>query len=121
MSLVEAQKILEASEPYQKVDMRFYPSNEEGYVIPQGGGGVSDAYRAENMRVEFGHGGTHLTDLGLDADYVHRILANDVLGKNLEKGKLYEFRINIDGNNFIYRANRYKDDVINIGTYFKTD
>ncbi len=105
----------------QTVDKIAYAINEEGYTVPKGGGGVSEAYRSDDIRIEFGHGARKLTGTGMEADYVQRILAKDVLIKGLNIGEQGSFVIIIDGIKIKYSAFKYANDKINIGTFYLID
>lgn len=70
------------------------------------------------VKVNFGHGGRHLDGTGLSVQEVNKIIAQDVVDKNLKIGQFYKGQVSINGITIEYTSFGLKDGMINIGTYY---
>lgn len=91
--------------------------NRNTYKTPRGGG-VTDKIKVGKVEVSFGHGGRHLDGTGLSVQEVNKIIAQDVVDKNLNIGQFYKGQVNINGITIEYTSFGLKDGMVNIGTYY---
>ncbi len=89
------------------------------YQPPKGGGGVTNTYDVNGVRVDFGHGGRHVNPNQYDYKDVENAIANDVINRPPSYGKATKIT------NFSYRGydvhyTYFTRDIkhINVGTYY---
>lgn len=89
-----------------------------GYKAPTGGGGVTSTVQVGNQKVDFGHGGRHLSGTNLKSVDVNKAIAVHVSKNPPDIGRAQQAIVNVNGIDIVYRAYKKSDGTINIGTYF---
>ena len=90
----------------------------DGYIPPNGGGGITSKILINGKEVVFGHGGRHLTGTKLNVNAVNKKLAEVVSKLKLKKGEFYKGQVKIDDVVIEFTSFGVSDDKINIGTYY---
>ena len=86
-------------------------------IVAGGTGAVAIGAQAA---ITFGHGARHLGGTGLAQDVVEGAIKSDILSRGGAGGlgETVERILSVQGADIIYRANMWKDGIINVGTYF---
>ena len=93
-------------------------STNTKYITPEDGGGITDTWMVNNIKVTFGHGGRHLSSDSLSVNDVNKTIAYDVVSREPAYVHVKFATVCVGGYDIEYRYFTCSPYWINIGTYY---